>query len=257
VGREIYYSFKHARDKQTSGTYINSYFQQLQRTSQPFEIIDGDTLQFVSEVERASNFDEDCFTLVVSVVGPQSAGKSFIMNYLFGTLFLSASGRCTKGVYGSVLTYKGKDNKDCRILIVDTEGIQSAEARDEKFDRQLIFYMICVSHVVLICNSGEMNTAMAEIVKLAADAKQNLREEIITNQSVYIILNKMTRVDEQARVESVGQLRRELIEIRQQNTLNDVLQIDVNNIFPLGQAFQTINFGPSSEKNVFTADKQF
>ena len=68
----------------------------------------------------------------------------------------------------------------------------------------------------------------------------------------------MTRVDEQTRVESVGKLRRDLIEIRQQNTLNDVLQIDVNNIFPLGQAFQSDKFGPSSEtKTFFTADKQF
>ena len=142
--------------------------------------------------------------MIVSVVGPQSSGKSFIMNYLFGTLFLSAAGRCTKGVYGSVIRYRcPSSNKNYKILILDTEGIQSGEARDEKFDRQLIFYIICVSHVVLMCNNGEMNKAMAEIVKLAADARQNTREQLITNQSVFIILNKMTRVDDKIKGESV------------------------------------------------------
>ena len=169
VAREIYYNSLHSAEKDKNRSKINSHYQQLMSTSQPFEVIDGDTLEFISQIPLL--LGDDVKTLIVSVVGPQSSGKSFIMNYLFGTLFLSASGRCTKGVYGSVLTYKGKDNKDCRILVIDTEGIQSNEARDEKFDRQLIFYMICVSHVVLICNNGEMNNPMAEIVKLAADAK--------------------------------------------------------------------------------------
>jgi len=45
------------------------------------------------------------------------------MNYLFGTSFLSSSGRCTKGVYASILRFKDKDEKYKRILILDTEGI--------------------------------------------------------------------------------------------------------------------------------------
>lgn len=39
--------------------------------------------------------------------------------------------------------------------------------------------MLCVSHVVLICNKGEMNNAMSEIIKLTVDTISNLREEII------------------------------------------------------------------------------
>jgi hypothetical protein len=38
---------------------------------------------------------------------------------------------------------------------------------------------MCVSHVVLICNKGEMNKQMAEIIKLATDAISNLKEAVI------------------------------------------------------------------------------
>ena len=44
-----------------------------------------------------------------------------------------------------------------KILLLDTEGIQSSEARDDRFDKRIVFYILCVSQVVLICNRGEMN----------------------------------------------------------------------------------------------------
>ena len=92
------------------------------------------------------------------------------MNYLFGTSFLSSSGRCTKGIYCSILRFKDKDGNYKRILILDTEGIQSSEARDTTFDKRIVYYSICVSHVVLMCNKGEMNSIMSETIKLVADA---------------------------------------------------------------------------------------
>ena len=95
------------------------------------------------------------------------------MNYLFGTSFLSSSGRCTKGIYCSILRFKDKDGKYKRIMILDTEGIQSAEARDTTFDKRIVYYAICVSHVVLMCNKGEMNVSMSETIKLVADAIAN------------------------------------------------------------------------------------
>ncbi len=57
-----------------------------------------------------------------------------------------------------------------KILLLDSEGIQSAEARDDKFDKRIVLYILCVSHVVLICNKGEMNKQMSEIIKIATDA---------------------------------------------------------------------------------------
>ena len=38
--------------------------------------------------------------------------------------------------------------------------------------------MLCVSHVVLICNKGEMNKSMEDMIKLAADCMMHAREKI-------------------------------------------------------------------------------
>lgn len=65
-----------------------------------------------------------------------------------------------------------------KILLLDTEGIQSSEARDDRFDKRIVFYILCVSHVVLICNRGEMNSQMSEVIKLATDAIADLRETV-------------------------------------------------------------------------------
>jgi hypothetical protein len=81
------------------------------------------------------------------------------MNFIFGTQFLSSAGRCTKGVYASIIRYKcKKSGRNKKILILDTEGIQSAEARNHEFDKQIVFYILCISHVILMCNKGEMNS---------------------------------------------------------------------------------------------------
>ena len=115
-----------------------------------------------------------------------------LLNYLFGTSFLSSSGRCTKGVYASILKFRDNDGKYKRILILDTEGIQSSEARDSTFDKRIVYYAICISHVVLMCNKGEMNSEMSETVKLVADAIVNTEMPFLKNPSIYIILNMLS-----------------------------------------------------------------
>jgi polynucleotide 5'-kinase involved in rRNA processing len=65
-----------------------------------FELIDGDNLEFKGEfiksVIETSKRDK---VIVVCVIGPQSSGKSTLMNFAFGTQFFTSSGRCTKGIY--------------------------------------------------------------------------------------------------------------------------------------------------------------
>jgi len=122
-------------------------------------------------VKREGGLDENSQTLVISVIGPQSAGKSLLMNFLFGTQFLTSAGRCTKGVYMSLMKYSEPgSSKTKNILLLDTEGIQSAEGRDPLFDRRIVYFIMGISHVVLICNKSEINRSMADVIKLVADA---------------------------------------------------------------------------------------
>mmetsp|Transcript_19055 Transcript_19055/g.29235 ORF Transcript_19055/g.29235 Transcript_19055/m.29235 type:complete len:115 (-) Transcript_19055:4123-4467(-) len=113
------------------------------------------------------------------------------MNFLFGTQFVTSAGRCTKGVYLSLMKYIDKGGKTKNILLLDTEGIQSAEARDPQFDRRIIYFIMGVSHVVLMCNKGEMNAQMGEVIKLVSDAIHDTKSDMIENPSLFIIMNMM------------------------------------------------------------------
>ena len=70
---------------------------------------------------------------ILSVIGPQSSAKSTLMNYLFGCGFATRAGRCTKGFYASLL----EDSTGRLLLVLDSEGLLSIEARDPVFDQQV------------------------------------------------------------------------------------------------------------------------
>ena len=192
LARELYY-YKDIR--QEANQHYLKYSHNTLVQGQPLELIDGDNLQFMEDIKKTlhqyDNKDEDL--LVVSVLGPQSAGKSLLMNTIFGAQFLSSAGRCTKGIYCSLLTYEHRGRKK-NILILDTEGIQSANARDKYFDRRIVYFVLCVSHVVLFVNNGEMNSEMADVIMMVNEAVKNTEEEFIKNPSIFIILNKMSQV---------------------------------------------------------------
>jgi ABC-type lipoprotein export system ATPase subunit len=69
--------------------------------SQPFELIDGDSLEMqVSTLRKVFEaVNDNC--LVISIFGPQSSGKSTLLNFLFGCDFAVSEGRCTRGLYGT------------------------------------------------------------------------------------------------------------------------------------------------------------
>ena len=64
-----------------------------------FELVDGKNLEMKAEIIReivGSEIDLDhTKCIVVCVIGPQSTGKSTLMNFCFGTQFLASTGRCT------------------------------------------------------------------------------------------------------------------------------------------------------------------
>ena len=147
------------------------------------------------------------------------------MNYLFGTSFLSSSGRCTKGVYASVLNFKANNGSNKKIVILDTEGIQSSEARDSTFDKRIIYYAICISHVVLMCNRGEMNAPMSETIKLVADAIINTQMPFLKNPTIYIVLNMLANPNDKTVADCIDEVQKTLKELpkslKNDNSINE------------------------------------
>jgi hypothetical protein len=61
------------------------------------------------------------------------------------------------------------NDKYKKILLLDTEGIDSNESTDKSYDKRVVFYALSVSHIVLICNLSNFNKKMTDVLKLAKD----------------------------------------------------------------------------------------
>ena len=118
------------------------------------QLIDGD-----SAITDSNSFDAFLTTAglqaadayaVVSIMGPQSSGKSTVMNMLFGTPFAvmdgsRGRGQTTKGIWVSKAP-------ELPLLVLDLQGTDSIEGGDDsrKFERQSSLFALALSDVLLV-----------------------------------------------------------------------------------------------------------
>lgn len=87
----------------------------------------------------------------LAIIGPQSTGKSYILNRLFDTNFevMNSSvkrGQTTKGVWAA-------GHKDKKILVLDCEGTDSKSRSEEdrgKFEHSSSLFALAMSDVLII-----------------------------------------------------------------------------------------------------------
>ena len=103
--------------------------------------------------------------VVITILGPQSSGKSTLLNFLMGAKFHVSAGRCTKGLNAMLL--KTDVPKFRQILVLDSEGLFSIERQDPKYDRRLAIFCFAVSNFLLINIKGELNTQVKEVLEVA------------------------------------------------------------------------------------------
>lgn len=128
--RELIGLYSYNKDHRIQNILVKDIFIELKREEifdqQPFELIDGDILEMPQEIitETFKSLEKDI--CIVTVLGPQSSGKSTLLNFLFGCSFTTSIGRCTRGVYGTYFDLEKQSEIDCQgIFLVDTEGIMA------------------------------------------------------------------------------------------------------------------------------------
>ena len=144
------------------------------------EIIDGD----IDKLEKDSLLDimqwvekrrrGNSKLVVITILGPQSSGKSTLLNFLTGAKFHVSAGRCTKGLNAMLLRTEFETSKE--ILILDSEGLFSIERNDPKYDRRLAIFCFSVSNFLLINIKGELNTQVKEVLQVSVYALKKIRE---------------------------------------------------------------------------------
>ncbi|CAF1192612.1 unnamed protein product, partial [Didymodactylos carnosus] len=111
--------------------------------------------------------------LVLTVIGEQSSAKSSLLNTTFGCNFRVSAGRCTIGMYMSVVSWKSQP-----IVIFDTEGLLSLEEAGSIFDNQMVTMAMLSSHLVLINHKGEFSSNLENLIGMSFYAKLQIRAPI-------------------------------------------------------------------------------
>ncbi|CAF1152256.1 unnamed protein product [Adineta ricciae] len=111
--------------------------------------------------------------LVLTVIGEQSSAKSSLLNATFGCNFRVSAGRCTIGMYMSVVRWRSRT-----IVIFDTEGLMSLEESGSIFDNQMVSMAMLSSHLVLINHKGEFSSNLEHLIGMSFYAKLQIRSPL-------------------------------------------------------------------------------
>jgi len=177
--------------------------------------------------------------LVISVIGVQSSGKSTLLNYLFGCSFVTHSGRCTRGLFISLL-----ETADNVVVILDTEGLLSVEARDDVFDKQVALMTMACSHLVIVNNRGELGRHVGDLFQVCLFALYHLNLAKIA-PAIGFVLQCLSMVNESQQYEWVSTVKKSLEEsveeLQRQESgsfrLQDLVHLDNDSIFIMPSAF--------------------
>ena len=234
-----------------------------------FELIDGDNLRFFNKelnallsdlyfkqeqelqiINEGKSILMKQAPIVLSIFGPQSSGKSTLLNYSFGCKFLTSAGRCTRGIYGSLSKLSRPVNNSNNFLILDTEGLDAIERGNIKdtsvihFDRTMVLFCLAVSQVVIINVKGDIGSEMQKLLQICAYSLSKLKVSKVAAPKIFFVLNQQADPDPKKHLDSINILmdklnkESELIDTDGLK-ISDLIQVTKENLFILPSAFNS------------------
>jgi energy-coupling factor transporter ATP-binding protein EcfA2 len=140
------------------------------------ELIDGENLDFKLKffVDFMSRIGTSK-VCTIGCMGPQSSGKSTLLNYMFGTLFHTSQGRCTSGLYMSIQKIRNPQSQIKYLIIIDSEGLHSAERSDPEYDRKICSFLMNNIDLLMVNVKGEMKANMTKDLEITLYTANKLK----------------------------------------------------------------------------------
>ncbi|CAD8144095.1 unnamed protein product [Paramecium pentaurelia] len=177
-----------------------------------FEFLDGEQFRmdiniFNLLVKSIEKINKNNKVLVIGILGPQSSGKSTILNKIFGCHFFSSVGKSTKGIYFKMIQIKEKSmfgNQFDYILILDTEGLQSPTQKDPLFDKRISLFIFTICDIILINVKGEINSQFKNLVEICIYTLAQIQNAISNTKQISWCFNQ--NIDTQNKSPFIDQL---------------------------------------------------
>ena len=231
---------------------------------EPFELIDGDNLRYFDKeidemlfdlyekqkleldiVNEGQRFSIKQAPIVLSILGPQSSGKSTLLNYCFGCKFLTSAGRCTRGVYASLAQLSRPVNLTNQFLILDTEGLDGIERTNYTetslihFDRTMVLFCLAVSQVVIINVKGDIGSELQNLLQICAYSLNKLNVRKVPAPKIFFVLNQQADLGREKHRIYINILLDKLNSRIGNVPILDLIQVSEDNLFILPLAFNS------------------
>ena len=162
----------------------------------------GEYLQRVKFVDVGINYN------TIAIIGPQSSGKSTLLNLLFDTNFevMNSSikrGQTTKGVW-----FAG--HKEKKVLIIDCEGTDSKERAEEdrgKFEHSSSLFSLALSDVLIInmwtSDVGRYTASNYGVLKIVFEMNLKLFQQECAKKILIILRDFDPKRNQKDKIESL------------------------------------------------------
>lgn len=154
------------------------------------ELVDGENLEFKPDffIDLQSRIGPSK-VCTVGCMGPQSSGKSTLLNYMFGTLFHTSQGRCTSGLYLSIQRVRDPRSSIKYLVIIDSEGLHSSERNDPEYDRKICSFLMNNIDLLMVNVKGEMKVEMTKDLEITLFTANKLKS-FKQMPEIYFVFNQ-------------------------------------------------------------------
>lgn len=204
IWREIILIYNYSRGA-FNNQFVRDTFSMLIFKGQPFEILDGDNFQFNKQFLQDIFLEQRLRIRVISILGPQNSGKSTLLNFMFGCDFTVSDGRCTRGIYGSLVKSNNTELYDY-LLILDTEGLQSIEKGDKEYDRKLILFCFAVSNILIINTKDQLTDDVKTTLEICVDSLSKIDVVRVQKPSVFFVMNQRADPSRRTDLEAINRI---------------------------------------------------
>ncbi|CAK83599.1 unnamed protein product (macronuclear) [Paramecium tetraurelia] len=138
---------------------------------------------------------------VVSILGKQSGGKSYLLNQIFGIRFGVSSARCTDGIWCSQVQLQGH-----QFLILDCEGL-FGQRRNNIEEITLLSFLTAISDLTIFNQCSSYDRHLNELFDNLIEANTRLKGNQLFKSRLMILVRDIYQASSQnAQQELDGQM---------------------------------------------------
>ncbi|KAM3136527.1 hypothetical protein pb186bvf_011330 [Paramecium bursaria] len=113
--------------------------------------------------------EEDNNIFIVSIMGRQSSGKSYLLNRIFGTRFGVSSARCTDGIWMSISKIE-----NITFVLLDCEGLFSTR-RTQDEETMLLAFLSSISDITILNQDLTFSRNLNELFQNLSKSIEQIR----------------------------------------------------------------------------------